>query len=57
MEITYIFTMISLLIVITFFVFLSIQNYYKRKYDNNGGYHIELNNEIIVDKNTTIYYE
>lgn len=36
MEITYIFTMISLL---------------------NGGYHIELNNEIIVDKNTTIYYE
>lgn len=36
MEITYIFTMISLLIVITF---------------------IELNNEIIVDKNTTIYYE
>lgn len=34
MEITYIFTMISLLIVITFFVFLSIQNYYKRKYDN-----------------------
>lgn len=105
MEITYIFTMISLLIVITFFVFLSIQGYYKRKYDNiqdedeksihyilkhtkiqigsyytykhpefearkrkitsvrllhddnNGGYHIELNNEIIVDKNTTIYYE
>lgn len=105
MEITYIFTMISLLIVITFFVFLSIQNYYKRKYDNmqdkdeesihyilkhskiqigsyytykhpkfetdkriitsvrllhddnNGGYYIELNNEIIVDKNTTIYYE
>ena len=24
--------------------------------DNNGGYYIELNNEIIADKHMTMYY-